>query len=444
MKKSIFNLFRKIEGNKEIIFNSYSLALAEVDKDFFKIYNNLDDINLNKLSHEEKELFNEMYRCNFIINNETDEIKNLEYYRLQNITDTEMFYLMIFPTLHCNFDCYYCYEKNKEGFISKEVGEKILGLVRYHAEKKEKIKVAWHGGEPLLVVDIICDLSKKIIDICNRNNVEYFSIMVSNGYLFTDDIINKLKECKISFIQVTLDGPPEIHNKRRYLKNTRKETFNKILENAKKLKKNNITVSILVNINKDINIDALLKLVKILEENDLKDNFCISQEFDSTSSQRTCLNENCYTDEDFAKLSLSFYKKLHDLGIRSLNEKSFYPGVLFNYCEAERFNTLDVDPDGYLYKCPMEVGLREKAIGNILDDKSFNEKYFNNNVKYMTWNPFKFDKCINCNLIPICSGNCPKNGIDHNNPNCIYWKYNIEELIETMVLYKLKEQKTTL
>ena len=92
----------------------------------------------------------------------------------------------------------------------------------------------------------------------------------------------------------------------------------------------------------------------------------------------------------------------------------------------------------------MEVGLREKAIGNILDDKSFNEKYFNNNVKYMTWNPFKFDKCINCNLIPICSGNCPKNGIDHNNPNCIYWKYNIEELIETMVLYKLKEQKTTL
>ena len=56
MKKSIFNIFRKIKENIYIVFNSNSLAIAEADEIFQKIYNNLDNLNLNKFSAEEKEV----------------------------------------------------------------------------------------------------------------------------------------------------------------------------------------------------------------------------------------------------------------------------------------------------------------------------------------------------------------------------------------------------
>ena len=182
MKKSIFNIFQKIDGNKDIVFQN-----------FYKIYNNLDNLDINSLNENEKEIFNGMVKCNFIIDNDDDEIKNLEYLRIKSNTDPNLFSLVIYPTLSCNFDCYYCYEKNRAGVMSKEIQEKIIEFVEFHAEKKKDIKLTWFGGEPLLAINIIYYLSEKIKDICIKNKVKYFSHIISNGYLFTDEIILKLK-----------------------------------------------------------------------------------------------------------------------------------------------------------------------------------------------------------------------------------------------------------
>ncbi len=447
MKKSKFNIFREIrensdENNKIIIFNSYSLAIAVADKIFFEIYDNLENIDINKLNETENKTLETMLKCNFIVSDETDEVKNLEYFKFKKITDAKTFHLYIYPTLNCNFDCYYCYEKNKKGVLSKQVQEKILELIKYHAERKSDILITWHGGEPLLAFDIIYDLSVKMKDICEKNNVNYSSIMKSNGYLFTDNIINRLKDCNINKVQIVLDGPPEMHNKRRYIKNTKGETFDKILENLKKLKMSNINIDIFTLIDKKINIDIILALVKILEKNDLIENFFIACEedmFSIYSNENRGKNENCFTPEEYIKFAFKIYKKFHELGIKKL-ENIFFPSKLTeNICYAA--NIQSVDPEGYLYKCPLDVGLHNKAVGNISDNKEFNEKFFNNNVRYLTWNPFKFDKCNNCNLLPICFGGCPRLGIQYNDPHCGIWKYVIEELIEAMVLNKIKEKK---
>ena len=201
MKKSRFNIIRKIDEDIHIIFNSFSLAIAKIDKDFFKIYNNVENIDVNTLADNDKQTFNSMIEANFIVDNECNELKNLEFFRLNQIINIKSLGLTIYPTLACNFDCYYCYEKNKTGVMTDKVQEKILELIRYHAERKS---------------DIIYDLSKKIMDVCKKNNVKYSAHILTNGYLFTDDIITKIKECNIEFVQVTLDGPPEIHNKRRF------------------------------------------------------------------------------------------------------------------------------------------------------------------------------------------------------------------------------------
>lgn len=440
MKKSIFNIFRKIKENIYIVFNSNSLAIAEADEIFQKIYNNLDNLNLNKFSAEEKETFEQMHKLNFIVDDETDEMKNLEYLRLKKIADMKTFNLAIFPTLGCNFDCYYCYEKNKSGIISKEVQEKILELIEYYAEKKIDIKITWHGGEPLLVFDIIYDLSQKMIEICNRNNVKYISEMKTNGYLFDDQIISRLKKCKVSFIQITVDGPPDKHNKIRYLKTSKQGTFDRILENVKKLKANNLNPWIVVNINKSFRDDDLIRFVEILIDNGLEYNFSFFPEKDSNSGDKYYFNEKCFTNSELAKFSMDFYKKLYEMGLGKLVEKNFMPSKINNYCEATRFSYINIDPDGFFYKCALEVGITDKAIGNIIDTRSCKEKFNFNLVNYMTWDPFKFEKCKNCNIIPICAGNCPKIGLDNNNePYCIRWKYNIEEFIELIAQNKYED-----
>ncbi len=443
MKRSKYNIFKKISGNNIAIFNSYSLAIAITDQDFFSLYDNLENIDIKKFNENEKNTYEAMLNCNFIINDETDEIKNLEYLRLKKLTNTNFFLLSIFPTLNCNFDCYYCYERNKKGIITKEVQEKTLDLIKYHAERKSDIFLTWHGGEPLLVFDIIYDLSVKIKDICKNNNVNYSSTIKSNGYLFTDDIISKLKDSNIDKIQVTLDGPPEVHNKRRYLKNSKGETFNKIMDNLNKLKMNNINIDISSTIDKRINIELMLELVKILEQNNLIEYFSLlaPEELQNYSKEER-QNEYCFTAEEYKKYAFKFYMKLQELGIKKL-ENDFFPLKLsVNICDAIAHNALLIDPEGYLYKCPLDVGLQNKAVGNILESKTFNDNFFNNTVKYFTWNPFVFDKCNNCNLLPVCFGGCPRQGIQNNEPVCGDWKFVIEDLIETIAIDKINEKKT--
>lgn len=75
----------------------------------------------------------------------------------------------------------------------------------------------WYGGEPLLAWDTICSLSERIIKIADENNCKYAAGIVTNGYLFDEDKILKLKELKIKTVQITLDGPPKVHSRRKGL-----------------------------------------------------------------------------------------------------------------------------------------------------------------------------------------------------------------------------------
>jgi len=43
--------------------------------------------------------------------------------------------------------------------------------------------------------------------------------MITNGYLLNEKNIDFIINNEIKFLQITIDGNEEIHNKRRYLKN---------------------------------------------------------------------------------------------------------------------------------------------------------------------------------------------------------------------------------
>lgn len=143
----------------------------------------------------------------------------------------KVYTLTIAPTMKCNFVCPYCYEVNKVyPQMEQNLVEKVKELFKRIKENHEYLSVAWYGGEPLLGFDIIQELSKEAINLFGE---KYIASIITNGYLLSSDIISQLEKLCIKQMQITLDGPPEIHNKRRKLPNGG-DTFFVILNNIKK------------------------------------------------------------------------------------------------------------------------------------------------------------------------------------------------------------------
>ncbi len=424
MKASKYNIIIKHNG-KTLAFNSFTTSLAEVDSDFLRLLENIHNLNVNNLSEKDNELLEQMKKGHFVIDEEIDELDLLKVCSFTSKFRDRHFALTMAPTLQCNFDCPYCYQNRQTEMISEDVIEAIYKRIAEEAALKHNISITWYGGEPLLAKDIIEKMSNKIIAICDKAGVNYASGMTTNGYLVDKDTIELLKKAKVNHVQVSIDGPPDIHNARRRLRDHSINTFDKIIENVKLILDNDINVNIRINIDKS-NKDRLEELLKILADNHLqKCSISLGQVKDYTvvcsSIAHTCLSGREYAEE-----SLKDQKILLKYGF---NAKTFpyYPGTKSNYCCADTISSFVVDPKGNLYKCWNDTGDVERSVGNIKDDKIKYNKIF---LDYLLWSPFGYEKCRECKCLPLCMGGCPYDGLKLGEPECEKWVYNLEEVLK--------------
>ena len=135
-----------------------------------------------------------------------------------------------------NFRCIYCYEKDSltPCKMSEETEGNIVNLLKHQIGKIKHFSVTWYGGEPLLGLDSLQRLSKEFIKICDENQIAYSAGIVTNGYLLTLETYNILKECRVTGMQITIDGDEETHNQRRPLAGGQ-PTYQKIMSNLEAL-----------------------------------------------------------------------------------------------------------------------------------------------------------------------------------------------------------------
>lgn len=440
MKKSSYNKFLKTEDGKKIAFNSMTCALAEVDDNFFEIYDNIESLKYDNLDKEQKKLVQSMLEGNYIVQNEVDELKMIKYRHFSSKFAEDVLSLTIAPTLECNFACPYCYETPKKGMMSQEVQEAIIEVIKKRSRKIKQLSVCWYGGEPLLGQKIILSLSEKIIQLCEENKIEYSAFMITNGYLLHDDLINKFKNCKITKYQITVDGPPKIHNQRRKFKDCECDTYSKIISNIKLLLAKEVKPIIRVNVDSTNvkYVDELLELLKIESLSDVKVYFghVRGNEYSGCSSNSTCMNCKEYAEFDF-----KYAKILRNKGF--LVDSDFYPTLKSNYCGADNSNAFVIDHEGNMYKCWNDVGVEELAISNVLKEDDIDDLKYMNNINYLLWTPFDYEECIECWLLPICMGGCPWNGMHKGyKPECEKWKYIIEKsMIDKYNMYNSSGEK---
>lgn len=438
MKKSKYNIINELENGVRLAFNSSSCALAEVEDDFINILDEIETIDVNTLSPEKKELVEDMKKGNFIIEDCVDEIEQLKFINKRGKYSNNSFGLTIAPTLFCNFKCPYCYETPQNEQMSEEVQNGIIELVKENAKYLGDLSVTWYGGEPLIGKDVVFALSAKLIDLCKENGIEYSAFMVTNGYLVTEQVVEKMKEAQIMSCQITVDGPERIHNTRRILKDGT-GSFNQIIKNIKLLKKNDINVNIRVNIDKT-NLEYVEELLTFLEENGLQDLHINFGQVTAYTEACSSIAGNCLSTKEYSSANINLQKLLHKHGFNA-DDYPYYPGIKSNYCCADQINSFVVDPKGFIYKCWNNIGSEEDAVGNVLRLKDPKVEETMRSIKWVEVNPFE-GECLSCKLLPICMGGCPYMKLkDGKSANCEKWKYHFNEMIKYTYEYKSLKEK---
>lgn len=434
LKTSKYNFIWPVEGSdKAVIFNSFTTATMEINKHQLSFLENDKNIELDHLDEKEKETVSNLLKGGFLIEDFVDELSILKVRNGNGRFKKDTLSLTIIPTFNCNLKCFYCYQdRNIVSEMSLETQEALIQYISQSAKEVKKISVIWYGGEPLLAWDTICSLSERIIKIADENNCKYAAGIVTNGYLFDEDKILKLKGLKIKTVQITLDGPPKVHSRRKGLPGEPEADFEKMLSTIEKLIENKLNVSIRINIDKT-NMNSIDELLDILVKRNIKEAAIYPGQVTADTKACSNIDEVCLHTKEFSDLEINFYKLLVEKGLKTDFSYS-YPNIKTNFCGADQANSFIISPEGYVYKCWSEINGKSDMVFDILkrDQNTEDIKRMRmKNISWKCWNPFEFEKCVSCKLLPICMGGCPHSYKIKNTgePVCMTLKENLEQII---------------
>ena len=300
--------------------------------------------------------------------------------------------------------------------MTDETAEKIVDFVKAHASHLSGFSVTWFGGEPLLDVNRIENLSAAFLEICKQNDIKYKADIVSNGYHYSAEIAKRLKDCDINNIQITLDGNKKTHDSKRFLQDNT-GTFDTIIHNIENAK-GILPIALRLNVDAE-NISETDEIIALIKEKNLEE-FVFPYLGRLESYNDNVLENRCFSTKEFRSINLDFTKSMG----RELS--SFFPSPKSNYCMADARQGFLIDPLGDVYKCFVDVGIESRKIFSLTDE---NMKVLPILQDYMLFDPITDSMCSDCKFLPICMGGCPSQRRNSSADVCTDIKYNLSEYL---------------
>ena len=251
----------------------------------------------------------------------------------------------IFPTMVCNAQCNYCYEKGRpQKPMTLETAKKVGNWIINNAAKNKKLQLRWFGGEPLIgekCIDTICQIVKDA-------GLNYKSSITTNGFLFKNENLNKYNDLwHLKSCQITLDGTEEAYNKIKNYKNIKgKSPYQIVIGNIKMLSENNIFVSIRLNtdVNNADNIKELIKeLYKKFKDNNYVKPYCYSIFEDENNPRTDEENKILYEKIDEVESTLLKY------GFGHTRDRS--TEIRFTHCMIDHGGAVVISTQGDIGLC---------------------------------------------------------------------------------------------
>jgi uncharacterized protein len=121
----------------------------------------------------------------------------------------------------------------------------IKSLIDRRGAELDELELGWFGGEPLLALDVITEISKHALDAGKTAGFVFRSGMTTNGYFLDQERLSQCLEHKIDFFQISLDGNPNDHNASRKLASGG-GTFDRIWSNLIAMKSTDAVFDVLL------------------------------------------------------------------------------------------------------------------------------------------------------------------------------------------------------
>lgn len=269
----------------------------------------------------------------------------------------------IFTTTDCNARCFYCFELGRSRVpMSCETAEKVVEYIKAHCGGKD-VRLGWFGGEPLYnqsAIEIICEGLRKA-------NISFNSRMISNGYLFDDDTVQKaVNDWNLKKVQITLDGTEQIYNKVKAFIYTDGNPYEIVMHNIGRLLDAGIFVSIRLNMDLH-NAEDLLTLAQE-----------IAQRFAGKRGLRVYAHHlykagtpdaELHSDEEWTLRDAAMDRLTSCLDHNKLLPRPGVPDqIKLNHCMADSGKAVTILPNGEIGLC--EHHTEDEFIGHI-DEESF-------------------------------------------------------------------------
>lgn len=430
MKWSNYNLLFKSEKHGHLLYNSLTNSFASLDEashkaveairespdgyDFAKAPGLYLQLLMMKVLVEDKE---EKYLLN---------INRMK--RLNSCFDDTVLSLTIIPTLSCNFNCVYCYELfRRPVHMSEAVEDGIINFIKKF-RKTQHLVLDWFGGEPLIRFASMRRLTEKIMGL----GINFDASLVTNGYLLDVEIMKSLKDLRIKLVQITIDGPEEIHDKRRPLVSGG-GTFKKIVSNLERLV-DYYDEDLLLRVNIDrANYHRYHEIHDYLKERIKGDKVYITAGcvVSVANPYADCFNRN--------ERAAFFIDAFRHYGIVATE---FYPETGKHTCTANQKNSFLIGPEGEIYNCWVDIGEKNLVVGSIFENTPWDMASI---AKYMVGtDPFDEPECRECFYLPVCNGGCPKFWLEKKESChsvrdvCVEFKNCLPEWLE--ISYELRQK----
>lgn len=429
IRKSRYTLAFPVKG-KMLLVNGLSGAVRLVEKETAqKVFNNEVTDKLEPFfTHltPEEEYKKAQALCNFLME------------RAKKCADG-----CIAVTYDCNLRCPYCYEvwvKHPETMkmvVDTYKVDKAFEALEYLNEACTKEKsLTLTGGEPLMKKNE--DIIKYILKTGTDKGYEF--IIFTNG-VELDYFLSDLSSIPLDYVQITLDGPPSLHNKRRVFKRG-KGTFDTIVSNIEKARELELPLAIRTNTDSEI-LDKIDELAIFFRKREWTDDpnihFSLAALYDQhVDPEKTIEYVNLYQKA----LELVKNEELHFIGINNFvrHFRRLYPlcrdlprfWPSFWYCNAV-VNRYVFDPFGDVYPCRSMLGWKEERIGVYVPELQFNE----NCKKWRERTIFAMEECTECDLALVCGGDCGYasllNEKDLFTPMCTTTEQLVQDYIEHII-----------
>lgn len=404
---SRYNLVFRIDDDT-ILFNPLSGNIDILDK-FER--DALENIMAGR-TVEDSKLMSALLDRGYLYNKKEDEERAFEeeHKRFLSSIERSPEPYFIVPTYDCNMRCTYCFQRDlsrREEVVSEDVLEKMFETIALLHERRKtapKPIISLFGGEPLMHKNY--GIIKRILLWCSDYGAT--PEITTNG-LDLEFFCGLLTEANAS-IQVSLDGPKEIHDERRRQPNG-EGSFDKIVLGVDKALDAGIKTKLRIGIDRG-NVFFLPKMADFI----IKKNWLSYPNFHTYVApiqDFACRgNPQCVTEEWFFDKVFENYEKFENTeifafpgftyGIARLVKGGSISPPTFKACWATIYEHC-LDLYGDIYPCLETCGNKNLSVGKFFPKLEMKEELVS---KWRNRSILSIPQCKKCPVSLLCGGGC--------------------------------------